>query len=247
MKKAAIIGFVLCALGAINPLSATILTGLGGRGDYSAEARCRPSEMDYLVGFAYKSGDWMDQIQPLCARLISAAQFGKKRYLNVRGGNGGYAGEQYCHDDEVVSGIRVYLRKDVGEVQSLEVVCSSMKTWAARTLYIGPSYRTADQVPEAPLQCPYGEVASGIQVRYGQYVNAIGLICDPYKVPGPVSLPPKQVKLCNDKCAPLLKTVHPPDEADRVFHNCEALCNDRQNATITCANGTTVKGTQPCK
>src|SRR5262249_14312864 len=147
-----IIGFGLCALvAAIEPLWATILTGLGGSGDYSAEARCRPSEMDYLVGFAYKSGDWMDQIQPICARLKSAAQFGGKRYLKVRGGNGGYAGEQYCHDDEVVSGIRVYLRKEVGEVQSFEVVCSSMKTWAARTLYIGSSYRTADQVPEAPL------------------------------------------------------------------------------------------------
>jgi len=133
MKKAAIIGFGLCALGAVEPLWATVFDAPGGRGDHAVEARCKPNEMDYLVGFAFRSGDWMDQITPICAPLKSGAQFGEKRYLKPRGGNGGSECEQSCSDGEVISAIQSYLQSHVGEVQRLDFVCSSMKTWAART------------------------------------------------------------------------------------------------------------------
>jgi hypothetical protein len=67
-------------------------------------------------------------------------------------------------------------------VHGLDFVCSSIKTWAARTISVGlgPSHNT---VFDNFYQCPNGEVASGIQVRYGKYVNAIGLICDKFSVP----------------------------------------------------------------
>jgi hypothetical protein len=250
MKKAAIIGFGLCSLGvAIASLSATEFPPPGGgSGDYSVEARCRPSEMDYLVGFAYRTGMWMDQIQPLCAGLKSAVQFGGRRHLKERGGTGGGQGEQYCQDDEVISAVKSYVLISQGTVHAVDFVCSSLKTWAARTISFGPKF--GNVTGYALQQCPYGEVASGIQVRYGKYVNAIGLICDPFKVPvATLPPPPKQSpqQTCNDKCAPLLTTVHPAAEANRVHQNCMALCTDGANATITCPNGTTVKGTQPCK
>jgi hypothetical protein len=248
MKKAAMIGFGLCALGvAMEPLSATVFPVVGyGSGDYSVEARCRPKQMDYLVGFKAGTGMWMDRITPLCAPLISAVQFGAKRELKPRGGGGGTSEvEQYCDNGEVISAIDLIFRPHLAEVQRLEFVCSSMKTWAARTISIGP--KSGDEVPIAPVQqCPYGEVASGITVHWGRYVNAIGLICDKFNVPvaTQTSSPPPS---CDDRCAPLLTSVHPQAEANRVHQNCMALCTSGANATITCPNGTTVKGTAPCK
>jgi hypothetical protein len=249
MKKAAIIGFVLCALGgAIAPLSATVFPPPGGgSGDYSVEARCRPKQMDYLVGFKYRTGLWVDQITPLCAQLKSAVRFGERRDLMRRGGAGGSPGEQYCSDGEVITAIHWWLEAKVNTVWTINFVCSSLTTWTARTLTIGPTPVGYDLGSQ---QCPYGEVASGVQVRWGRYVNAIGLICDPFKVPVATQAPPAKQPVpetCDQRCAPLLTNVHPPAEANRVHQNCMALCNDGANATITCPNGTTVKGTTPCK
>jgi hypothetical protein len=240
MKKAAIIGFVLCALGAINPLWATIFPAPGGSGDHSVEARCKPSEKDYLVGFAFRTGDWMDQIQPLCARLISADQLGGRRYLKVRGGNGGSQGEQYCKNNEVITQITPIMREG-GVLKALDFVCTPIDSGMAHTISIGPHHQVGVWAGADPQVCPAGEVSSGIQVRYGKYVNAIGLICDPFKVPLD-----KQAT-CLHRCGPLLTNVHPPAEADRVNRNCLALCNYGADAVLTCPDHTTVKGTAPCK
>jgi hypothetical protein len=247
MKKAAIIGFGLCALGAVEPLWATVFDAPGGRGDHTVEARCKPSEMDYLVGFAFRTGWWMDQITPICAPLKSAVQFGGKRHLKSRGGNGGSPSEHYCLDGEVISAIQPYFYEQK-TIMGIDFVCSSLKTWAAHTISV---LQPAHGAPQPLQQCPYGEVASGIQVRYGNYVNAIGLICDRFKVPVATQAPPPKQsppQTCDDKCAGLLKAVQNTQaEANRVHHNCMALCNSGPNATITCPDGTTVKGTQPCK
>jgi hypothetical protein len=182
----------------------------------------------------------------ICARLISAVQFGERRELKRRGGGGGTSEvERYCYEDEVISAIQSRTLSGK-EVVYLNFDCSSMKTWAAHTISVGPG----GGYNEERQQCPYGEVASGIQVRWGRYVNAIGLICDPFKVPVATQAPPPKQsppQSCNDKCAPLLTSVHPPAEANRVHQNCMNLCNSGPNATITCPNGTTAKGTAPCK
>jgi hypothetical protein len=184
MKKAVIIGFVLCALGAVSPLGATIFEARsGGPGDYTVQALCRPRESDYLVGFAFRMGEWMDQIQPICAPLESAVQFGGKRHLNPRGGNGGEPSEHYCSDDEVITAIQSFVRYPLKVVHGLNFVCSSIKTWATHTIGVGINWVASDTIPDHYNECPRGEVASGIQVSYGKYVNAIGFICDKYIVP----------------------------------------------------------------
>jgi hypothetical protein len=184
MKKATIIGFVLCALVGIAPLSATIFDARsGGTGDYTVQALCRPRESDYLVGFAFRWGEWMDQIQPICAPLESAIQFGGKRHLKPRGGNGGAPSEHYCADDEVITAIKAFVQYPRKVVNGLNFVCSSIKTWATHTIGLGINWIAHDTIADYYNECPRGEVASGIQVSYGKYVNAIGFICDKFRVP----------------------------------------------------------------
>jgi hypothetical protein len=251
MRKAAIIGFGLCALGAIEPLWATVFDAPGGSGDYTVEARCKPSEMDYLVGFAFRTGWWMDQITPICAPLKSAVQFGAKRHLKSRGGNGGSPSEHYCSDGEVISAIQPYFyEKEKKTIMGIDFVCSSLKTWAAHTISV---LQPAHGAPEPRQECPYGELASGIQVRWGRYVNAIGLICDRFKVPvAKQAPPPKQAppQTCNDRCAmgkPVHQTQAEANEANRVHHNCLALCNRGPDDTIICPDLSTVKVSERCK
>src|ERR1700704_1698118 len=94
MNKAVSIAVGLCLLGALTPVSATIFDAPGGLGDQKVQARCDKGE--YLVGFALRSGLWMDQLIPMCATLESDLQFHKRRHLNSRGGTGGSPSEFYC-------------------------------------------------------------------------------------------------------------------------------------------------------
>jgi hypothetical protein len=126
--------------------------------------------------------------------MKSPVQFGRRRDLKPRGGTGGSPGEKYCSDDEVIIAIKPWMVNTSGTpgvVQSLDFICTSVQTHNPHTMSFGPGLKDAggpNALLYGPLvqplqQCPDGEVASGIEVRYGKYVNAIGLICDKFSPP----------------------------------------------------------------
>lgn len=130
----------------------------------------------------------MDQLRPMCAILESDIQFHKRRHLNFRGGTGGSPSEFYCFPEEVITSITPPLVQNnfpTSKLHHFVFVCSSVKTWAARPVTIGAPGKYVGNLPvfDMPLQtCPSGEMANGVQLRYGTHVNAISLICDRYKV-----------------------------------------------------------------
>jgi hypothetical protein len=46
---------------------------------------------------------------------------------------------------------------------------------------------------------------------------------------------------CNDQCAPLLTSVQPQSEANRVHGNCMALCVGNDNGMLICPDGTRLR------
>ena len=85
---------------------ATVLPAKGGQGDRAEEVRCPDGHI--LVGFAGRTGSWIDQISLMCARLvIPGFTTGDVIVLPPRGGNGGGPEEQYCEQDAGIRDIRI--------------------------------------------------------------------------------------------------------------------------------------------
>lgn len=252
VKAARLLTCFLYLGAATLPASAkTILPAVGGPGDIQNAVVCPRGE--YIVGFRGRIGDWIDRLGPICAPLLASGMMGKHDMkLPNQGGTGGSPIEVSCPSAGLVRQLLFYLTSDQRMVKTIMWHCYDPKTgqelpsnppdrvWS----FVGNGGSTAPQIKHS---CKEGDAATGLQMNWGKYVNGIGLICDQVLIP--VVKPPKQSppQTCSDKCAPLLTNVHPPAEANRVYKNCVALCNDGDNATSTCPDGTTVKGTAPCK
>jgi hypothetical protein len=124
----------------------------------------------------------------------------------MHGGTGGGGPTEYsCNDDEIVAAMNpLYVednnRKDqLGEVAGLTLGCRSVKTGATRNLFVNAAYPAGSVLrhyPDASQGCPDNTVGVGLNVRFGRYVNAVGLICDTYVAPPPVvaQAPAKPIK-----------------------------------------------------
>lgn len=177
---------------------ATDLPIYGGLGGNTEREDCPKGW--YLVGLAGKTGSWVDRIAPICAPWLRGSQaFGAPSVRRSFGwSTGGNNREKRCTDVGRSLAIQSWwirlLRSDDHYVQSIEIYCDSLPTpfpptnWGPRlefgTFSLPPD---ADEIittgpfpPQLPFQaCPAGEVAVGIRVRAGQFIDAIGLICGP--------------------------------------------------------------------
>ena len=57
---------------------------------------------------------------------------------------------------------------------------------------------------------------------------------------------PKTVPSCNSRCDPLLTSVTPKSEANRVHNNCMTLCSGNPDRTIICPDNTLVHTFDVC-
>ena len=172
-----------------------IYGGLGGN-DFRAEC----PKGSYLVGLAGRAGSWVDRIAPVCAPWLMARQaFGA---LSIGSSFGTSGGGQERHEscwNEFVGRTYVVqswkidvLRSDNHYVQRIRAYCASMLSSAkSRNFYFGDKDPYEQDVSFGPFgtrppeqACPAKEVAVGIRVRAGKFIDAIGLICGPLP-PGP--------------------------------------------------------------
>ena len=210
-RTLSILGLATC-LTLVGPdiTRATDLPIYGGLGGQQVRAECPKGS--YLVGLAGRTGAWVDRIAPVCAPWLRGSQaFGAPSVGPSFGMSmGGNERQKRCTDVGRSLAIQSWwirlLRSDDHYVQSIDMYCDSLPTpfpptnWGPRlefgTFSLPPD---ADEVvttgpfpPQPPFQaCPAGEVAVGIRVRAGQFIDAIGLICGP--VPARVGAPTTKV------------------------------------------------------
>lgn len=132
----------------------------------------------YLVGIVGNTGLWIDQIAVVCAELKSDNTFSGGKTLPSRGGNGGTFKQVMCDkNDEAIGEIDIE-RNSNYQIAGVPFVCVSIET-GARTPHVfnGSGNYTGNPPTQA---CNSGELATGLTIRYDQYVNGLALICGTY-------------------------------------------------------------------
>jgi hypothetical protein len=167
---------LLLSLG--SPASAQVFPAAGTSGDRSDRDECPAG--DYLVGFGVYSGLWIDGLVIKCAKFIQPAPGTKEATLgppttprSERGGKAGMANAKdfVCPANTYVSGIGFW-RKGA-EIQHVGVACRSISEVKADGVEFGGPQNGAP----TPQNCDGSNVATGININSGKYINALGLIC----------------------------------------------------------------------
>lgn len=180
MRTSSLVFFVLSLLALAAPGRAdTEFKAHGGPGDRSTPRMCDPGS--YIVGFAGRTGAWIDNIAPICAPLQDPGGLGQRSTEPPAGGSGGGPNEKTCDRDEVVTSMRTRLTPG-RQVLHVRFTCSSIKTWQAHDKVFGGNGVFEETQKTEQQTCPYGEVAGGVRVNWGEHVNAVGLICTTYRV-----------------------------------------------------------------
>ena len=202
--------FALALLGSAavpTPASATVFPVVGSRGDAGATDQC-PSGT-YVVGFHVRGGAWLDQIAVVCGSWSqSSLSWSNETIFQGRGGSGGAplpeAGTT-CSPEELVDNINIYLDDGGKQVNRIDIYCYSVKFGKDETVYIRPP-GLADGVPAAGQHCPTGEIATGLNIRYGKDVNGLGLICGPYVPPAAAVANAQQAPVVSNAGKPIKTT-----------------------------------------
>jgi uncharacterized protein YkwD len=102
-----------------------------------------------------------------------------KQDMHDRGGTGGSPpAPKDCNGGEIVNAMGLLMGKEPPHdvVRLIVFNCVSTTTTARHNLDVG----AAPLFPTINQKCLDGEAATGIQGRYGLYVDALGLICGPF-------------------------------------------------------------------
>ena len=154
----------------------------------------------FLVGFAGRTGAWIDRMAPVCEPLSADKQrLGKFTIGPMIGtSTGGKPDHIQCPANTI---IRVTVHSvtvgDEGQVKFVESIHPECFTTAGAYvvgqpyMFFGtPTDRAIPDLSSKPLDdrldCPPDEFARGFNVRAGQFINAFGLICGPLvpRLPG---------------------------------------------------------------
>ena len=154
----------------------------------------------FLVGFAGRTGAWIDRMAPVCEPLSADKQrLGKFTMGPMIGtSTGGKPDHIQCPANTI---IRVTVNSvtvgDEGQVKFVESIHPECFTTAGAYvvgqpyMFFGtPTDRANPDLSSKPLDdrldCPPGEFARGFNVRAGEFINAFGLICGPLvpRLPG---------------------------------------------------------------
>jgi hypothetical protein len=177
-SQMALVMFVFLAwFATFHPITATAreFAPVGGSGDFSARDMCPDGQ--YLIGMKIRSGAWMDQISITCGPVKPDGTIGAQWRGPVRGGNGGGPSEGTCAASRIVSGLGLLFTEGNRQVLTIDLSCRSTTGPSRSNFRLGQEPPGFSRFPTEIQTCPDGEAATGIQGRYGQHVNALGLIC----------------------------------------------------------------------
>jgi hypothetical protein len=182
---AAVVSLLVCAIFAPIASARTAFPVYGANGDRSNIDECPAGQ--YFVGVVGNVGAWIDQITVYCAPRNPDGSIGRAKSVASRGGSGGGYTKQMCDKDEVITRIHVSRTGDY-QTRGLDFTCKNVRTNATHVLYFGGNSRTDGDGRE--MACGPTEAATGMEIRWGKYVNGLGLICNDMPSagkPGPVA------------------------------------------------------------
>jgi hypothetical protein len=206
----------LCLISLVfaTPAAAKNFPVVGGQGEHSIVVGCTRGE--YIIGFTVRIGSWIDRIGPVCAPLLPSMAVGEKRVPATYGGNGGEPSSMTCETDEVLQGIAAdRLASQPNTLQSVKLLCGSTsgnyQFWHGEPGegggFSASWSRDASYAFVLSQVCPKGEWAWGIAIRYGQYVNALGLMCRKPDLPTAAATPAPPA---GPPPTPVLESAPPP-------------------------------------
>ncbi len=166
---------------------------IGAQGDASAAAEC-PAPDQVLVGFGGRTGLWIDQIQLICAPMLADGTHGAPIAGRDRfgGTGGGPAAALTCDGRSQMFAAYFELTGDSKKMAYIMFDCIDSAGNSSRLQFGGSESQTAAskqncgilfQGCEAneinrPRQTCSQENFTGLTLRFGEHVNAVGIICD---------------------------------------------------------------------
>lgn len=175
---------VLAAAAPVPTASAseTPIVGDGGGGEFRLD--CSPSQ--YVAGLVGRAGAWIDQVALLCAPVSADGRRGAITPSLGYGGQGGSPASGICAGDGVGKGLFV-VQVAGGDhpryVDNIKISCATQPPSDACFSAGGCGVSYVHDVPYHSMDCPPGELATGIRGRASNYLNAIGLVCGPGPTP----------------------------------------------------------------
>ncbi len=175
---------VLAAAAPVPTASAseTPIVGDGGGGEFRLDS----SPGQYVAGLVGRAGAWIDQVALLCAPVSADGRRGAITPSLGYGGQGGSPASAICAGDGV--GKRLFVVQVAGGdhpryVDNIKISCATQPPSDACFSAGGCGVSYVHDVPYHSLDCPPGELATGIRGRASNYLNAIGLVCGPGPTP----------------------------------------------------------------
>jgi hypothetical protein len=170
----------LLAAPAPRPAAAASTETIGGPGGAPFRVACGGGR--YLVGLTGRSGSWIDQVAPVCVRLVGSRWTDVPRVGPAVGGETGVAFTMLCPTDHVVTGFYGYAQDYV-----INIGLNCRRDGAG-----GPHWSpsvparvggAAGVSSSAGGGCGPGAAADGIVGGAGLYVDRLGLSCATYLPP----------------------------------------------------------------
>ena len=173
---------------------------VGARGDADAVAEC-PAPDQVLVGFGGRVGLWIDQIQLICAPMLADGTHGAPVGSRDRfgGTGGGPSPSVTCDGRSQMFAAYIELTGDSKKVAYVAIDCIDSSGNSARITFGGSESQTAASKQSCgflqgcdpnelsiPRQACPQESFTGVIVRFGEHVNAIGIVCDRRAAVAPV-------------------------------------------------------------
>jgi uncharacterized protein YkwD len=214
---------VLAALSLLTLLSLLISSGPGralttfpphgGSGDADVTDKCPTGQ--FLVGLSIRSGSWVDQMALTCAGVDpnTGATGLPKDVLPPRGGTGGGPSAKTCLPGFIIHGVALLMTAQDRQVRLFIFNCVSTTSTARHNLDLG---NNAPIFPNVQQNCPAGEAVTGIRIRFGRHVNAVGLVCETFAQVD-LKQPPAEPVDCRDG-----------DEAPKEWLDMLAVHNERR-------------------
>jgi hypothetical protein len=198
---------IAVAMLTVSAQAEKVFAAYGGKGDRAEQIRCPDGY--FLTGLHGKTGLWIDQVGLICHRFKGkpANRYGESRFVTPRGGNGGAWNPRSCDKDLAINSIEGSVIVDgstLKYVRDIRFSCSRPPDGAtANEVTFGGTYTPqSTSSPMAtipgitmalgPHHCRGDQYATGLNLRYGQHVNAVGLICNTFHSADPPLFGPPQ-------------------------------------------------------
>jgi hypothetical protein len=167
----------------------TELPYVGGSSGEENIVGCDTVQQRYIVGLAFRYGNWIDAFGLICGKLnANAAPYSFQQdgpTTAALGGPGGGPVELRCGPEEVLAGWWIQ-RSPNNFVGFVKIRCRNINRLNDPAFF--PNQMTAGRVsnkvaPASIIDCPSGELAYYVKSATGEFVDRLGLSCGAFDDP----------------------------------------------------------------